>query len=200
MHRSEWSVRLVTYQGACVIVRRSLDWYRCIAYIFDLLAQPQSAMPYVHMGFSTVLYISSLFSSERGEFFPISQITQSKHESHSIDNNLVTLAPNCTYEVWSKSTVTVQIKKKYCSKRHIAINPPQNTPPRFEHTYPIILATFWSSSGSPLSWVSLAVPSWLPRYPESIQNVYLSWLFWHWGRARSRTVPYPLNKVDEGTP
>jgi len=73
MRRSEWSVWLVTYQGAFVIVRRSFDWYRCITDIFDLLAQPQSAMPYVHMGFSTVLYISSLFSSERGEFFPISQ-------------------------------------------------------------------------------------------------------------------------------
>ena len=32
-------------------------------------------------------------------------------------------------------------KKKY-SKRHIAINPPQNTPSRFEHIYPIVLATF----------------------------------------------------------
>ena len=73
MRRSEWSVWLVTYQGAFVIVRRSFDWYHCITDIFDLLAQPQSAMPYVHMGFSTVLYISSLFSSERGEFFPISQ-------------------------------------------------------------------------------------------------------------------------------
>ena len=28
-------------------------------------------------------------------------------------------------------------KKNYYSKRHIAINPP-----RFEHTYPIVLATF----------------------------------------------------------
>ena len=33
-------------------------------------------------------------------------------------------------------------KKIYCSKRHIAINPPQNTSPRFEHTYTIVLATF----------------------------------------------------------
>jgi len=37
-------------------------------------------------------------------------------------------------------------KKMYYSKIHIAI-----IPPRFEHTYPIVLATFWSSSGSPLS-------------------------------------------------
>jgi len=33
-------------------------------------------------------------------------------------------------------------KKNYYSKRHIAINPPQNTPSRFKHTYTIILATF----------------------------------------------------------
>ena len=33
-------------------------------------------------------------------------------------------------------------KKNYYSRRHIAINAPQNTPPRFEHTYPIVLATF----------------------------------------------------------
>ena len=69
-------------------------------------------------------------------------------------------------------------KKNYYSKRHIAINPPQNTPPRFEHTYPIVLATFWSGSGSPLSWVSLVALSWLPRCPESIQNIYISWSFW----------------------
>ena len=34
---------------------------------------PKARCRYVRMGFSTVLYISSLFSSERGEFFPISQ-------------------------------------------------------------------------------------------------------------------------------
>ena len=60
MRRSEGSVWLVAYQGAFVIVRRSFDWYRCITDIFDLLVQSQSAMPYVLMGFSAVLYISSL--------------------------------------------------------------------------------------------------------------------------------------------
>ena len=30
MSRSVWSVWLVTYQGALVMVRRSLDWYLCI--------------------------------------------------------------------------------------------------------------------------------------------------------------------------
>ena len=72
--------------------------------------------------------------------------------------------------------------------------------PRFEHTYPIALATFWSSSGSPLSWVSLVALSWLPRCPESIQNFYLSWSFWLWWRARSHMVPDPVNKVEEDTP
>ena len=33
-------------------------------------------------------------------------------------------------------------EKMYYSKRHIAINPPQNTPPRFEHTYLVVFATF----------------------------------------------------------
>ena len=79
-------------------------------------------------------------------------------------------------------------KKNYYGKRHIAINPPQNTPPCFKHTYPIVLATFWSISGSPLSWVSLVALLWLPRCPELIQNIYLSWSFWLWGKARSRTV------------
>ena len=60
-------------QGTFVMVQRSFDWYRCITDLLDLLVQPHSAMPYVHMGFSTVLYISILFSSERGEFFPINQ-------------------------------------------------------------------------------------------------------------------------------
>lgn len=32
----------------------------------------------------------------------------------------------------------------------------QNTP-HFQHTYPIILVTFWTSSGSTLLWVSLQV-------------------------------------------
>jgi len=36
--------------------------------------------------------------------------------------------------------------KKIISVRHIAVNLPQNTPPRFEHTYPIVLKQFWESS------------------------------------------------------
>ena len=107
---------------------------------------------------------------------------------------------------WRRRTTVIKIygeclnKKTYYSKRHFAINPPQNTPPRFEHIYPIVLATFQRNSGSPLSWLSLVAQSWLLRCPESIQNVYFSRSFWLWGRARSRTVPDPVNKVDEDTP
>jgi len=36
MCRSVWSVWLLTYQGALVMVRRSLDWYLCIIAILDI--------------------------------------------------------------------------------------------------------------------------------------------------------------------
>jgi hypothetical protein len=70
--RSEWSVWLVTYQGPLAMVRRSLGWYLCMIAILDLLAQPHSSIPQVHIGLSIVLLISVLFSSDTGEFFPIS--------------------------------------------------------------------------------------------------------------------------------
>ena len=101
------------------------------------------------------------------------------------------------YEVWSKNTVNVYIKKYITVKDTLPLFPLKTIPPRFEHTYPIVLVTFWSSSRSSLSWVSLGALSWLPRCPESIQNVYLSWPFWFCGRGRSHTVPDPVNKVDE---
>ena len=40
MCRSVWSVWLVTYRGALVMVRRSLDWYLCMIAILGLLANP----------------------------------------------------------------------------------------------------------------------------------------------------------------
>lgn len=49
----------------------------------------------------------------------------------------------------------------------------------------------WRQLPSPLSWVLLIALSWLPRCPESIQNIYLSESFGLWGRARSHTVPDP---------
>jgi hypothetical protein len=38
--RSEWRVWLETYHGALVIVLRSMDWYRWMTAILDLVAQP----------------------------------------------------------------------------------------------------------------------------------------------------------------
>jgi hypothetical protein len=43
--------------------------------IFDLVAQPHSSRPYVHTGFKTVLYMSTLFSKARVEVFPMSQFS-----------------------------------------------------------------------------------------------------------------------------
>jgi hypothetical protein len=46
---------LETYHVALVIVLRSLDWYRWMTAMLDLVAHPHSSIPYVHIGFSTVL-------------------------------------------------------------------------------------------------------------------------------------------------
>ena len=73
MYRSEWRVWLEIYYGALVIVLRSLDWYRWMTAMLVLVAHPHSSIPYVHTGFSTVLYMRSLFSIDRGECFPMSQ-------------------------------------------------------------------------------------------------------------------------------
>lgn len=54
---------------------------------------------------------------------------------------------------------------------YIAIDSLQNAPLRFEHTYPNILATFQSISGS--SFMPLIALSWLPQCSKSIQNIYL---------------------------
>jgi len=73
-------------------------------------------------------------------------------------------------------------KKKYYSKRHIVINPPQNTPtptaaPATSNT---LIPSFLPLSEAVLEVLfreCLAISSWLPRCPESIQNIYLSWSF-----------------------
>ena len=99
MRGSEWSVWLFIYQGAFVIIRKSFDCYRCITDVFDLLAQPQSMMPYVHMGFSTVLYISSVFSNEKGEFFPISQFISFRYENRFAKLRLQKIRPYLGYKI-----------------------------------------------------------------------------------------------------
>jgi len=71
--RSEWRVWFETYHRALVIVLRSLDWYGWMRSMLDLEAHPHSSIPYVHTGFSTVLQMRSLFSNDRGEWFPMSQ-------------------------------------------------------------------------------------------------------------------------------
>ena len=55
------------------IDRSILDWHLCRMVILELLAQPHSSMPYVHMGFIATLYTRTLFSRDNGDFLPKSQ-------------------------------------------------------------------------------------------------------------------------------
>jgi len=71
--RSSCKVRLVTYHEASVIIRSTVDWVFCRMTWLDLLAHPHISIPYVRMGFIMVLYNNSLFSSDNGDFLPISQ-------------------------------------------------------------------------------------------------------------------------------
>jgi hypothetical protein len=69
----------------------------------DVLADPHSDMPYVHIGFKIVLYTSSLFSIDSCDFLPI---------SHCICLNLISscilLASVCARHVrqWNEITVS----------------------------------------------------------------------------------------------
>jgi hypothetical protein len=73
MPRSLWSVEFYIYHGASVIDLSILDWQLCKMEILELLAQPHSSMPYVHMGFMTTLYTRILFARDNGNFLPKSQ-------------------------------------------------------------------------------------------------------------------------------
>ena len=73
MPKSLWSVEFETYRGASAIDRTILDWRLCRVAILQLLAQPHSSMPYVHMGFIATLYTRTLFSRDNGDFLPKSQ-------------------------------------------------------------------------------------------------------------------------------
>jgi hypothetical protein len=73
MPRSLWSVEFDIYHGASVIDLSILDWHLCRMAILELLAQPHSSMPYVHMGFMTTLYTRTLFARDNGDFLPKSQ-------------------------------------------------------------------------------------------------------------------------------
>lgn len=59
------------------------------------------------------------------------------------------------YKGWSRNKLCCLYFKN--SVEHTSIKPHQNPILHFQHTYPITLATFWSTSGCPLSWVSLGV-------------------------------------------
>ena len=70
MPRSLCSVQFDTYRGASAIDRSIFDWHLCKMVIFELLAQPHSSMPYVHMGFIATLHTRTLFSRDNGDFMP----------------------------------------------------------------------------------------------------------------------------------
>jgi len=71
--KSSCRVKLDTYQGALVIIRRIFDCAFCNIAWLDLLAQPQISVPYVQIGFIIVLYIRSLFAIDSCDFLPSSQ-------------------------------------------------------------------------------------------------------------------------------
>jgi len=73
MPRSLWSVEFDTYRGASAIDRSISDWHLCRMAILELLTQPHSSMPYVHMGFIAILCTRTLFSRDNGDFLPKSQ-------------------------------------------------------------------------------------------------------------------------------
>ena len=66
--KSSCRVKLDTYEGALVIMRRIFDCAFCSIAWLDLLAQPQISMPYVQIGFIIVLYIRSLFAIDSCDF------------------------------------------------------------------------------------------------------------------------------------
>jgi hypothetical protein len=73
MPELSWNVLLFTYHGALNAIRSIFDYTRCMIFVFDGLVQPQSCMPYVHMGLTIALYNSILFSVVSLDFLPISQ-------------------------------------------------------------------------------------------------------------------------------
>jgi len=62
-----------TYRGALAIDLRTLFWNLLSISMLKLPPVPQRGLPYVQMGFSIVLYISNLFSSDSFDFLPMIQ-------------------------------------------------------------------------------------------------------------------------------
>jgi len=78
--KSSCRVKLDTYRGALVIMRRIFDCAFCSIAWLDLLAQPHISIPYVQNGFIIVLIYKtiikpfwSLFSIDSCNFLPSSQ-------------------------------------------------------------------------------------------------------------------------------
>ena len=67
------NTKLKKYHGAFVISFNVFDWKACNILVLDGLLQPHNSIPSVRIGFSVVLYSSSLFSSDSWEVWPISQ-------------------------------------------------------------------------------------------------------------------------------
>lgn len=57
----------------------------------------------------------------------------------------------------------------YYSRKHIAIDSPENTPPSIKHMNCILLAIFWTGIWKCFSCPLVVLP-WLPLYPKSSQT------------------------------
>ena len=63
------------YQGAFTIVLRTLACIVSILFIWLIASVPHSGIPYVQIGFMTVIYIFNLFSMLNLDFRLVSQCT-----------------------------------------------------------------------------------------------------------------------------
>ena len=89
-----------TYHGASAIDRSILDWHLCRMTILELLTQPHSSMPYVHMGFIATLYTTTLFSRDNGEFLPKSQYSYLEFRSVFFSFLLCVLSNSVSYHTF----------------------------------------------------------------------------------------------------
>jgi len=71
--RSVCRIVFGTYHGALTIDLKTLFSNLCSISMLELLAVPQRGVPYVQMGFRTVLYIRILFYSHSFDFLPMIQ-------------------------------------------------------------------------------------------------------------------------------
>jgi hypothetical protein len=86
------------YQWAVTSILRTLFWNLCTISIFELLAVPHKGTPYVHMGFSTVLYSSSWFASESSDI-----LRRIQHMRWNINPSCFLLVKMCVFHVSLRS-------------------------------------------------------------------------------------------------